>query len=129
MDKQIDEQMGEDIDDLDSTWIQEFEKLDKDYKNYYTENISFLRVRSIYINKQNEIEKVIEELEAGTIPKGICKSINSLIKPEMLQNPIKIISVLRNSIPKEFLENIPNVKSVGKKEDREVILSEYFAKT
>ena len=26
----------DDIDELDSTWIQEFENLDNDYKNYYT---------------------------------------------------------------------------------------------
>ena len=46
----------DDIEDLDSTWIQEFENLDKDYKNYYTEDLSFLRIHSIYINTLNDIE-------------------------------------------------------------------------
>ena len=101
MDKQIDEQMGEDIDDLDSTWIQEFEKLDKDYKNYYTENISFLRVRSIYINKQNEIEKVIEEniflKEPGIIQK---EELLSIIKHNSFSNEIKysLLSILKFNI-------------------------------
>ena len=41
----------ENIEDLDSTWIQEFENLEKDYKNFYTEELSFIRVHSVYINK------------------------------------------------------------------------------
>ena len=44
----------DDIEDLDFTWIQEFENLDKDYKNYYTEDLSFLRIHSIYINTLND---------------------------------------------------------------------------
>ena len=101
IDEQIDEQMGENIDDLDSTWIQEFEKLDKDYKNYYTENISFLRVRSIYINKQNEIEKVIEEniflKEPGIIQK---EELLSIIKHNSFSNEIKysLLSILKFNI-------------------------------
>lgn len=101
IDEQIDKQMGEDIDDLDSTWIQEFEKLDKDYKNYYTENISFLRVRSIYINKQNEIEKVIEEniflKEPGIIQK---EELLSIIKHNSFSNEIKysLLSILKFNI-------------------------------
>ena len=48
----------DEIGELDSTWIQEFENLDKDYKNYYSEDMSFLIIHSIYINKLNDIEKV-----------------------------------------------------------------------
>ena len=46
----------DEIGELDSTWIQEFENLDKDYKNYYSEDMSFLIIHSIYINKLNDIE-------------------------------------------------------------------------
>ena len=35
----------DDIEELDSTWIQDFDNLDKEYKNYYTEDISFLRIQ------------------------------------------------------------------------------------
>lgn len=82
---------------------------------------SFTEVEDEYI------ANVIEELEAGTIPKGICKSINNLIEPEMLQNPIKIISVLKNNIPKEFLEKKPTFEISMGKDNKEVILSEYFS--
>ena len=91
----------DDIEDLDSTWIQEFEKLDKDYKNYYTENISFLRVHSIYINKQNEIEKVREEniflKEPGIIQK---EELLSIIKHNSFSNEIKysLLSILKFNI-------------------------------
>jgi len=97
----MNEQMNEQIEDLDSTWIQEFEKLDKDYKNYYTENISFLRVHSIYINKQNDIEKVIEEniflKEPGLIQK---EELLSIIKHNSFSNEIKysLLSILKFNI-------------------------------
>ena len=43
----------EKLDDLDLTWIEDFEKIDKDYKNYYTEDIQFIKIHSININRMN----------------------------------------------------------------------------
>ena len=101
IDEHIDEKIDEHIDDLDSTWIQEFEKLDKDYKNYYTEHISFLTVHSIYINKKNEIQKVREEniilKEPGIIQK---EELLSIIKHNSFLNEIKysLLSILKFNI-------------------------------
>ena len=44
------------IDDLDESWLEEFNVLDNDYKKFYADNISFLRYHCIYINGLNEIE-------------------------------------------------------------------------
>ena len=47
-----------DIEDLDLSWIHDFEKIDNEYKIYYTEELSFIRVHSIFVNNNYEIEKI-----------------------------------------------------------------------
>ena len=47
------------IEDLDISWINEFEKIDNEYKIYYTEELSFIRIHSIYVNNNNLNRKVI----------------------------------------------------------------------
>lgn len=47
--------------ELENEWISEFEKMDNDYKGFYNEDLHFLKIHSIYINVQNEIEKMKEE--------------------------------------------------------------------
>ena len=49
------------IEDLDTSWLDDFDNLDKDYKNYYTEELSFIRFHSIYINSANEIITIKED--------------------------------------------------------------------
>jgi hypothetical protein len=46
---------------LDNDWITEFEKVDKDYKSFYNEDLEYLKVNIIYINLNNEIEKIKRE--------------------------------------------------------------------
>jgi hypothetical protein len=99
----------DDIEDLDSTWIQEFENLDNDYKNYYTEDLSFLRIHSIYINALNDIEKVREEKiflkEPGIINR---EELLSIIKHNSFSNETKysLLSILKFNInvEPEFLK-------------------------
>ena len=101
--------MFDDIEDLDTTWIKEFENLDKDYTNYYTEDLSFLRIHSIYVNIQNEIEKVREEKiflkEPGVIKR---EELLSIIKHNSFLSEIKyyLLSILKINIDikPEFLK-------------------------
>jgi hypothetical protein len=121
------------IEDLDSTWIQEFENLDKDYKNFYTEELSFLRIHSIYVSKQNDIEKVKEEKiflkEPGVIQK---EELLSIIKHNSFSNEIKysLLCILKFNINVEpeflkfflksrdknigssFLQSVKNIDSI-----------------
>jgi len=46
---------------LENDWINEFEKVDKDYQRFYNEDLHFLKFHSIYINDQNEIVQIKEE--------------------------------------------------------------------
>ena len=52
---------NEQYNDLDNEWINEFEKVDKDYQGFYNEDLHFLKIHSIYINQKNEIEQLKEE--------------------------------------------------------------------
>ena len=47
--------------DLDTKWIEEFESLDNNYKTFYAEDIMHIKFHYIYINKENNIDKVKEE--------------------------------------------------------------------
>ena len=49
------------IENLDVKWIEDFEKEDKNYKEFYKEPLEKLDVDFIYINEENEIEKLIQE--------------------------------------------------------------------
>jgi hypothetical protein len=50
-----------DKNNFDADWINEFEKVDKDYASFYLEDLSYVKVTIIYINNNNELEKIKEE--------------------------------------------------------------------
>ncbi len=66
------------IDDLDTDWIDNFNKMDEEFKNYYCEDLPFIKINSVYINSLNEIDMVKEE-------KIIFKTPSLLSKEELLQ--------------------------------------------
>ena len=121
------------IEDLDMYWINEFEKIDNDYKIYYAEELSFIKIYSIYVNNNDEIEKVREEKillkTPGTLEKeellSIIKhnsfsnqikySLLSLLKFNINLEPINLKTFLRNKKPaigEPFLKSIKNLDSI-----------------
>jgi len=95
------EDLNQDIDDLDSSWLEEFDKIDNEYKIYYTEELSFIKVNSIYINKNNEIEKLKEEKIILKMPGTISKEeLISAIKHNSFINEKKysLLSILKFNI-------------------------------
>lgn len=66
------------IEDLDTNWIDNFNKMDEELKNYYCEDLTFIKINSIYINSLNEIDMIKEE-------KHLLKSLGILSKEELLQ--------------------------------------------
>lgn len=65
------------IDTLDTTWITNFDNMDNDYKIYYCDDISFINFQFIYINSDDEIEKLKEE-------KLIFKEVGKIQKEELI---------------------------------------------
>lgn len=74
------------------------------------------------------LESVIRELQDGGIPKQTLKDTMKLFKKEMEGgvHPLKMIAVLRTSIPEEFFKEILASSAAKTAGPREVILSEYF---
>jgi len=122
------------IEDLDSTWLQEFENLNNEYKNYYTEELSFIRIHTIYVNNQNDIEKIREEKillkTPGILEKeelvGIIKhncfsnqikySLLSILKINIDIEPIHLNTFLRSknkNIGSTFLQSVKNIDTIN----------------
>ncbi len=102
------------IEDLDLSWINDFEKIDNEYKNYYSEELSFIKIHAIYINNCNEIEKIKEDKILLKTPGVLQKEeLLSIIKHNIFSNQVKyfLLSILKFNISlepmylKTFLKN------------------------
>ena len=121
------------FEELDGTWIKEFEAKEQDYNSYYKESISFIRINYIYINTQNEIVNISEEnclfKKPGMLSKeeliGLIKhnSFNNAIKYSLLSllkynidfEPINLKTFLRSNdknIGKNYLKSITNIDNI-----------------
>ena len=124
---------NDNIEDLDLSWIQDFEKIDNEYKIYYTEEISFIRIHSIYLNLNNEIDKMREEkvllktpgillkeellsiIKHNSFSNQIKYSLLSILKFNINLEPIHLKTFLRNksdSIGNTFLQSIKHIDSI-----------------
>jgi hypothetical protein len=97
----MDNEMNDSIDDLDNTWLNEFENLDNNYKHYYTEDITFIRIHSVYVNKDNTVEKIKEEKIFLKTPNILPKDdLLTIIKRNSFSNNIKysLLSILKINV-------------------------------
>jgi hypothetical protein len=93
-----------DINELDDSWIYEFEKIDKDYKHFYKENVTFLKLHCIYINKNNEIEKIKQDKIILKTPNTLSREeVVSIIKHNNVDANMKysLLSILKYNISLE----------------------------
>ena len=131
--KDINDDLDYEFEELDTSWINEFEELDKDFNSYYKEELSFIRINYIYINTQNEIVNISEEnclfKKPGMLSKeeliGLIKhnSFNNAIKYSLLSllkynidfEPINLKTFLRSNdknIGKTYLKSITNIDNI-----------------
>ena len=91
MQKENNEEITKDeLETIDFSWLQEFENLDKEYKDYYTEELTVVKIHCIYVSKENEIERVLEDNLILKNPGLLSKEeIVSLIKHNMVCNQVK----------------------------------------
>ena len=76
---------------------------------------------------EHYLSQVIDEFNAGGIPKKISQNIFKITQetPEIVQNPLKLLNILRTHLPQDFLvQDFSNNGDINHK--REIILSEYF---
>lgn len=79
---------------------------------------------------EHYLSLVIEELNAGGIPKKLSSKLYKKVEatPELVINPLKLLSLLRMEISPDFFQKTHSEKAVGISVNREVVLSEYFGK-
>jgi len=120
-------------DKLDDNWIIDFENKDKLYQDFYKDDIYFTNINFIYVNQENEIEKIISENFIMSTPNYITreeiigilkkKSFNcennkkytllSLLKYNISLNVEDVTTFLKvNSYSDDFLISIKNIDTI-----------------
>ena len=100
---------------LDDSWINDFEKNDNPYNEFYKDDIFTVNINILYINKYNDIEKVSEEvflmktqniisreeivgiIKKNSLMNGNNYSLLSIIKYNIVLNPEDITTFLKSS--------------------------------
>ena len=112
---------------LENEWIKEFESIDKGYENFYTEELNYIKIHCIYIDKNDNIQKITDEKLFMTNKNfisreeiiGILKRNNeqkytilSLLKYNIDIEPLDIKHFLKNHGQFEFLEVVKNIDAI-----------------
>jgi hypothetical protein len=74
---------------LDDKWIKEFENNDKLYRDFYKNDVHYINLHFVYVNKMNEIEKISNE-------QYLLSSANILLHNELIKI-LKMYSVINNT--------------------------------
>jgi len=74
------------------------------------------------------LQKVIDELAQGGIPKQTTKKLSQALEKELEKgmNPLRILGIIKAGIPPEFLQATVTVSAAQTAGPRQVILSEFF---
>lgn len=106
-------------DKLNDDFMVEFEKTDKLYQDFYKDDVYFVGLKFIYVNRSNEIEKIVTDTFLLSTP-------NYIIREEMLQilknnstennNSYSLLSALKYNIALEPTE----ISGFLKRDDDEV---------
>jgi hypothetical protein len=86
---------------LDEEWINEFEKTDKLFQDFYLDDIYYTEIHFVYINTSNDIEKIKEDHFLLSTPNYISREeIIGLLKRNTIVNNKKysLLSILKCNI-------------------------------
>ena len=89
----------------------------------------FRDTRQLTEDQIDYYKKVMQQFEEGAIPKQTAKTVNKVLNKELKQGPpnsLKVLALLQNNIPSEFLESHIAESAAHTFGPREVILSEYL---
>jgi len=90
--------------ELNDDWINEFDKTENLYKDFYKDNLYYINIDFIYINRLNEIEKIKQDSILLSIPNSITRDeLIGLLKRNTFDNNIKysLMSILKYNITLE----------------------------
>lgn len=89
------------MEELDDSWIRDFENTEKKYKFFYKEDIRCIKIHFIYIDDDFSMEKIKETKITLNTPNFLSKEeIISLIKHNNVDNHIKysLFSILKYNV-------------------------------
>lgn len=89
---------------LDDEWIKKFDNNDKLYQEFYKDDLYYVNLRIIYINRDNEIEKLKQESFLLSNPNCVSnEEIVEILKKNSLDNHKRysLLSILRYNITLE----------------------------
>lgn len=132
--------MDDDInfEELDTSWIHDFEREDGLYKDFYLEDLYFINLYYVYVNEFDTIEKVkkdkyfFNEINSNIVPKeelfkiivknksikNVNYKLNCLFKYNYTIDPYNIITFLKNNTPvtldpnNSYLSAITSIENV-----------------
>jgi hypothetical protein len=102
---------------LDDDWIQNFDKIDELYKDFYKDDVYFSDLKVIYINRSSEIEKINQASLLLSKPNCITREeILEILKKTAMEDNRKysLLSILRYNIllePDEIKDFLLNLSS------------------
>lgn len=103
------------LSELDASWIHEFEKEDRLYKDFYLEDLYYINLYFVYLNEYDSIEKVKKDKFFMTVPNCISKEelfkiivknkyinnekykLNFLFKYNLTIEPVNIFHFIKNN--------------------------------
>jgi len=86
---------------LNDEWINNFEKTDKLYEEFYKDNIYYINLKFIYVNRKNEIEKINKESFLMSKPNYISREeIIQILRMSSINNykRYSLLSILKYNI-------------------------------
>jgi len=98
------------IKSLDSKWLKEFEKTDQIYQDYYKDDNHYTNIHYIYVNKNNEIDKIRQEFIYMSKPNYVVRDeMIGLLKRNSIDSNIRytLLSILKINITLEPSEIKP----------------------
>ncbi len=86
---------------LDDDWINKFEESDNLYKDFYKEDLYYINLQLIYINRENEIDKLKQESFLMSKPNYISnEEMLEILKKNSIDNQKRysLLSILKYNI-------------------------------
>lgn len=121
------------LDELDTSWLETFENSQNDYQCYYADDVSYIELYCIYINNNNEIEKVKTEklilkthgiisrdevlsiIKNNSYLASVKYSLLSILKFNIDIEPINLIHFFKNNdknIGDHFLHTVKHIDAI-----------------
>jgi hypothetical protein len=117
-------------DKLNDDWINNFEKTDKLYQDFYKDDLYYTNLQIVYINRCSEIEKIKQESFLMTTPNFISReqileilkknsndngrryTLLTILKYNVTLDVDDVIGFLKNNDDNTFLSVVKNIDSI-----------------